>query len=155
MALSEEQKRANQLNKTYERYKSLTIGNCKNDALKEFQKLRRLECGLEHGNASLDHAFCISCGKLENVLEMDGGHYISRSKTITAFSRLNVWAQCKHCNRHLSGNPIGYRKGLIDRVGIESVEFLEEVQKEKLELTKWNYAVRREYYRSCIKRLGI
>jgi len=155
MALSEEQKRANQLNKTYERYKALTLGTCKNDALKEFQKLRRLECGLEHGNASLNHAFCISCGRLENVLEMDGGHYISRSKTITAFSRLNVWAQCKHCNRHLSGNPIGYRKGLIERVGIESVEFLEEVQKEKLELTKWNYAVRREYYRSCIKRLGI
>ena len=130
--------------------KAKTLRKLVDDVAVELQKHVRLKAADSNG-----YVQCVTCPKKKHWKEMDGGHYISRSKTITAFSRLNVWAQCKHCNRHLSGNPIGYRKGLIDRVGIESVEFLEEVQKEKLELTKWNYAVRREYYRSCIKRLGI
>lgn len=29
------------------------------------------------------------------------------------------------CNRHLSGNVVEYRKGLIERIGIERVEWLE------------------------------
>jgi hypothetical protein len=150
MPLSDEQKRENKLNKTFERYKALTIGNCKNDALKEFQKLRRIECANANGEAA-----CISCGKVCNVSEMDGGHYISRAKTITAFSPLCVWAQCKHCNQHLSGNLVEYRKGLITKIGIEAVEFLESIQNEEFKPSKWQYAVRREYYRSKIKSLII
>lgn len=154
MKQTPEEKRANQLNRTYERYKALTVGRCKNDALKEFQKLRRMQCGIDHSNYRDDLASCISCGKVELIKEMDGGHYISRARTVTAFSPLNVWAQCKYCNQHLNGNQAEYRMGLIERVGVEAVEFLEEMQKEELTLTKWNYAVRREYYRSCIKQLG-
>ena len=153
MPLTNEQKRENKLNKTFERYKALTIGKCKNDALKEFQKLRRIECGMNHGNISLNHAACISCGKVCNVSEMDGGHYISRAKTITAFSPLNVHAQCKRCNQYLSGNLVEYRKGLITKVGIEAVEFLEAIQNEEFKPSKWQYAVRREYYRAKIKSL--
>lgn len=150
MALSDEQKRENKLNKTYERYKALTIGKCKNDALKEFQRLRRIECANANGEAA-----CISCGKVCNVSEMDGGHYISRAKTAVAFSSLNVWAQCKYCNQHLSGNLVEYRKGLITKIGIEAVEFLESIQDEEFKPSKWQYAVRREYYRSKIKSLLI
>jgi len=29
------------------------------------------------------------------------------------------------CNTHLSGNALNYRKRLIDKIGIESVEWLE------------------------------
>lgn len=150
MPLSDEQKRENKLNKTFERYKALTIGKCKNDALSFFQKLRRIECADVYGEAA-----CISCGKVCNVSEMDGGHYISRAKTITAFSPLNVHAQCKYCNQHLSGNLVEYRKGLINKVGIEAVEFLDAIQDEEFKPSKWQYAVRREYYRSKIKSLLI
>lgn len=150
MPLTAEQRRENKLNKTFERYKALTIGKCKNDALKEFQKLRRIECADVYGEAA-----CISCGKVCNVSEMDGGHYISRAKTMTAFSPLCVWAQCKRCNQHLSGNLVEYRKGLIKKIGIEAVEFLESIQNEEFKPSKWQYAVRREYYRSKIKSLLI
>ena len=146
MTLSHEQKRENALNRTFERYKALTIGKCKSDALLSFQKLRRIECANANGEAA-----CISCGKVCNVSEMDGGHYISRAKTITAFSPLNVHAQCKHCNQHLAGNLVEYRKGLITKVGIEAVEFIEAIQDEEFKPSKWQYAVRREYYRSKIK----
>ena len=150
MPLSDEQKRENKLNKTFERYKALTIGKCKNDALKEFQKLRRIECANANGEAA-----CISCGKICNVSEMDGGHYISRAKTAVAFSPLNVHAQCKRCNQYLSGNLVEYRKGLVTKVGIEAVEFIESIQDEEFKPSKWQYAVRREYYRSKIKSLLI
>lgn len=155
MPLSDEHKRENKLNKTFERYKAWTIGKCKNDALKEFQKLRRIECGIEFGNHRTGIANCISCGKHDEIKLMDGGHYISRAKTITAFSPLNVHAQCKYCNQHLSGNLVEYRKGLITKIGIEAVEFLESIQNEEFRPSKWQYAVRREYYKSKIKSLLI
>ena len=150
MPLTDQQKRENALNRTFERYKALTIGKCKNDSLSFFQKLRRIECADVYGEAA-----CISCGKVCNVSEMDGGHFISRAKTMTAFSPLNVHAQCKYCNQHLSGNLAEYRKGLITKVGIEAVEFLESIQNEEFKPSKWQYAVRREYYRSKIKSLLI
>ena len=148
MPLTDEQKRENALNRTFERYKALTIGKCKSDALSLFQRLRRLECA----NANWEAA-CISCGKVCNVSEMDGGHFISRAKTAVAFSPLNVHAQCKYCNRHLSGNLAEYRKRLIEKIGVESVEFLEAIQDEEFKPSKWQYAVRREYYRVKIKSL--
>ena len=146
MPLTDEQRRENKLNRTFERYKALTIGKCKNDALKEFQKLRRIECADVYGEAA-----CISCGKVCNVSEMDGGHFISRAKTVVAFSPLNVHAQCKYCNQHLSGNLVEYRKGLLTKIGPEAVEFIEEIQDEEFKPSKWQYAVRREYYRSKIQ----
>ena len=148
MTLTDEEKRENKIFRTFERYKALTIGNCKNDALKAFQRMRRLECANANGEAA-----CISCGKVCNVSEMDGGHFISRAKTAVAFSPLNVHAQCKYCNQHLSGNLAEYRKRLIEKIGVESVEFLEAIQDEEIKPSKWQYAVRREYYRSRIKSL--
>jgi hypothetical protein len=136
MPLSDEQKRENKLNKTFERYKAWTIG-------------------IEFGNHRTGIANCISCGKHDEIKLMDGGHYISRAKTITAFSPLNVHAQCKYCNQHLSGNLVEYRKGLITKIGIEAVEFLESIQNEEFRPSKWQYAVRREYYKSKIKSLLI
>ena len=37
----------------------------------------------------------------------------------------NAAGQCKKCNRYLSGNAIEYRKGLIERIGLHSVEQIE------------------------------
>ena len=37
----------------------------------------------------------------------------------------NAHGQCKYCNRHLSGNHVAYRAGLIARIGVTAVEFIE------------------------------
>jgi hypothetical protein len=73
---------------------------------------------------------CISCG---NQLPFDAiggafdcGHYRSvGSAPHLRFDERNAHGQCKHCNRYLSGNHVEYRKGLIARVGQETVEDLE------------------------------
>lgn len=73
---------------------------------------------------------CISCGN-HLPAEMVGGafdcgHYRSvGSAPHMRFVESNAHGQCKHCNRHLAGNHVEYRKGLIERVGMQEVERLE------------------------------
>lgn len=73
---------------------------------------------------------CICCGLPmgPNVPggAVDAGHYRSRgSAPHLRFSESNVHAQRKQCNRYGSGNVVGYRLGLIERIGLVAVEALE------------------------------
>ena len=70
---------------------------------------------------------CISCGhNFSNGRQAHAGHYIARSKSsLLRFSEENIHKQCSICNDHLSGNIGNYRVGLIEKIGIERVEYLE------------------------------
>lgn len=158
--LTDEQKRENRVQRTYERYKAWTIGRCKNDALKAFQHLRRLECCTLYPTSCEYFLGCISCGRrIDEVGDCDAGHYISRKHSATSFCRNNVWPQCKHCNQHLSGNLADYRKRLIDKIGLDEVLLLEAIKDVPVTFTKWQFANMRECYRAMIKlekeRLGL
>lgn len=68
---------------------------------------------------------CISCGRSTGA-KVNAGHYRSvGSAPELRFVLFNAHLQCEHCNSHLSGNLIEYRKNLLDRVGIDVVEWLE------------------------------
>lgn len=78
---------------------------------------------------------CISCGKPD-----DGGHqrHASHYRSVGACSSLryheeNVWASCSVCNNYLSGNIGNFRIALIQKLGIERVEWLES----QLKTRKW------------------
>lgn len=67
---------------------------------------------------------CISCGTVD--AKWDAGHYRSvGSNPALRFSELNVHKQCAQCNQHKSGNAVEYRIGLVARIGIAAVEWLE------------------------------
>ena len=76
---------------------------------------------------------CISCS---NPLPreaiggaFDCGHYRSiGSAPHLRFDDRNAHGQCKHCNRHLSGNHVEYRKRLAGRIGSNVLEDLESDQ---------------------------
>lgn len=73
---------------------------------------------------------CICCGRTSagGVYggDWDAGHYRSRGAAPhLRFDERNVHAQLKQCNRFASGNVVGYRKGLIERIGLQEVEALE------------------------------
>ena len=71
---------------------------------------------------------CVSCGK-NNEKQFHAGHYRSvGSCPELRFSELNVWRQCATCNTYLHGNLIEYRKELINRIGVDRVEWLEGAQ---------------------------
>lgn len=73
---------------------------------------------------------CICCGRTSTGAasggDWDAGHYRSRgSAPHLRFDERNVHAQLKQCNRYDSGNVVGYRLGLIARIGLAAVEALE------------------------------
>lgn len=73
---------------------------------------------------------CICCGRLSGTAsrggEWDAGHYRSRGAAPhLRFDERNCHRQLKHCNRYAAGNVVGYRKGLIARIGLAAVEALE------------------------------
>ena len=75
---------------------------------------------------------CISCDKpIKGVTH--ASHFMSAGgHSIIRFHEDNVWSSCYKCNVQLSGNLNYYRRYLIEKIGVERVEFLEvEGQKEK------------------------
>jgi hypothetical protein len=71
------------------------------------------------------HEPCISCGRYHEG-QYQAGHY----RTVKAapelrFDEDNCHKQCVPCNHKLSGNIVGYRKRLINKIGTERVEILE------------------------------
>ncbi len=68
---------------------------------------------------------CVSCGATQSP-QWDASHYKSRgAHPENRFNCLNCWKSCNKCNRFLSGNIVEYRKELINRIGLERVEKLE------------------------------
>lgn len=71
---------------------------------------------------------CISSGKPLDWTgnRVDAGHYRSRgAASHLRYDERNCHAQSKHDNRYLSGNIAAYRVLLIERIGIDAVESLE------------------------------
>lgn len=99
------------------------------EAQKEFNRYIRLR----------DNCVCISCQKPLGS-KYDAGHYRSvGAHPELRFCEENVHSQCVHCNQHKSGNAIDYRINLINKIGLERVEWLEgahELQKLNIEQIK-------------------
>lgn len=98
---------------------------------------------------------CISCGRpLSNESNSyDAGHYRSvGSAPHMRFVEDNCHGQCKQCNRHLAGNHVEYRKGLIDRIGLAAVEAIESDQTVRKYTREALIEIAR-YYRAEARRL--
>lgn len=71
---------------------------------------------------------CISCGRLPAQKyggTMDCGHYRTRGAAgHLAFNLHNTAAQCVQCNRDRAGAQKAFEQGLIQRIGSEKVEAL-------------------------------
>jgi len=88
------------------------------EAKKSFQKWVRFR---DKGNP------CKSC-KNPNPADEAGGHYFPAGiYSGLMFDERNCHLQCNtYCNKHLSGNPIEYRKNLIEEFGEDWMKQLEE-----------------------------
>lgn len=141
--LTNEEKFANKVNATHQNFLSKTIQRCKSEALKEFQKLRRMQSA-DH----LGQCVCITCKSVDHWKHFDAGHYISRANTAVAFSPINVNAQCPYCNQHKNGALAEYREALIEKFGYLEVMLLETLKDTKTPtLTKFQYAKMKNIYR--------
>jgi len=79
---------------------------------------------------------CISCGKTLPVEKMNAGHYVpQKNSSFLRFNEYNVNGECQYSNGFDEFHLIGYRKNLINKIGQEMVEWLEENQKT---IKKWS-----------------
>lgn len=117
--------------KDLNRYKTKTVPQLIKLATKHFNKFIR-------NRDSKDGYFtCISCGYSKRTELMHAGHYLSAgNNSAVRFDERNVHGQCSQCNTHLHGNLLEYRKGLIQKIGLEQVEALE--MKAKMRFWKWD-----------------
>lgn len=75
---------------------------------------------------------CISCGapfRLAGGGAFDAGHFRSvGSAPHLRYFTTQIRLQCVRCNRHLAGNVVEYRRGLVAMLGLEAVERIEAMQ---------------------------
>lgn len=76
---------------------------------------------------------CISCGKALIAGAIGGGYDAGHYRSVGSaphlrFDPTNCHGQCKHCNQYLAGNHVAYRQGLLERIGLEQLELLEDDQ---------------------------
>ena len=96
---------------------------------------------------------CISCGRYHNG-QYHAGHYRSVGACPELrFNEDNVHKQCSACNNHLSGNILEYRLGLIEKIGIERVEFLERKDHPPLKLSVEEIKELIKVYRAKVREL--
>ena len=100
---------------------------------------------------------CISCGRYHQG-QYHAGHYRpvgGMCGQALRFNEINCHRQCSVCNNWQSGRLTDYRIGLIKKIGIELVEWLE---KDHPEPAKWSIeeiqAIRR-YYRDAQKQMKL
>ena len=97
---------------------------------KDLQRLVRMKAADKDGFCR-----CVSCGVLKHWKEMDGGHFISRSKLATKLETTNVHPQCKRCNGFSTSTTVlDYRDYMLEMYGKEWVEWLRE---ESRKIKKW------------------
>lgn len=102
--------------------KKKTIAALVEDAAKLLQKIRRLEEADDNG-----YCRCVSCGKAYHWKELDGGHYVPRTKTATKLVEHNINPQCKSCNCYRKEEAkCRYAIYMIDTYGYEYVKWLNE-----------------------------
>ena len=125
--------------------KPKSIGKLK----KELQILVNKYCKLR--DCKDGGAICISCDKWYPVDKLHGGHFIPSTYSFVRFDERNINAQCGfNCNLNKHGNTIEYRLGLIKKIGVEEVEYLEEHRNDPV---KWSLPVLREQIKEYKEKL--
>ena len=79
---------------------------------------------------------CISCGRTLPIEQMNAGHYIpQKNSSLLRFNEYNVNGECISDNGFNEFHLINYRKNLINKIGQEMVDWLEENQRT---VKKWS-----------------
>jgi hypothetical protein len=95
---------------------------------------------------------CISCHRVLPIEQADCGHYVNRSHMSVRFNEKNCNAQCRHCNRFMEGNIQDYRKGLIEKIGLQQVELIESMKHLTNKISTFELELLAKHYKQEIKK---
>lgn len=97
---------------------------------------------------------CVSCGKSDEIKNMQNGHYVSRSHHATRWLDKNCHPQCYRCNVALHGNYANYTKFIVDTYGIEVIDELIVLSRTIPKYTKQDLLELTKKYTELIKGLS-
>lgn len=109
-----------------------------------FQRFIRTRDAQEYGGKAFR---CISCGRVLPMQQCNAGHYVPRTRMATRYDEANVHAQCIRCNHWDEGARIGYRNGLIEKIGEQRVLLLEAAGGRSHSLTATELEAIAQHYR--------
>ena len=94
---------------------------------------------------------CISCRRLLPLNVAQVTHYISRRYESVRWNLNNIHLGCPHCNNWLAGNPIEYRKSLIEKYGEDEVNHLESIYRVPPKYTEFDLGLLVKEYQGILK----
>jgi hypothetical protein len=100
-----------------------------------------------------DKGVCITCGKKDDIKNMDCGHYISRQFKSTRWNEENCACQCPSCNRFHEGVKDVFALQLQGRYGVGILAGLQNVKNDIFKLTPEYLERIIEIYKEKVKEL--
>lgn len=98
---------------------------------------------------------CISCGQIKRFEQGDCGHYHSRIHMATRWEPDNCHMECRSCNRVSSDHLIGYRKNLVEKIGLDRVNRLEMMAHSSKHWLDFELNEKIDYFTKEVKRLSL
>lgn len=97
---------------------------------------------------------CISCGQIKRFENGDCGHYFSRTHMATRWEPDNCNMECKGCNRVSADHLIGYRRNLVEKIGLDRVNRLEIMAHSSKHWLDFELQEKIDYFALEVKRLS-
>jgi hypothetical protein len=130
-------KEANKKKTTWKQSDKSTLAEKMQKLANRYGRLREISRGND---------FCVTCGA-KNV-KFDGGHFLPTSQyRPIRYYTLQINPQCVNCNQYNGGRPKEYRDYMIERFGLEKVEWLESHKQGDAKYTV-------EYYQKYLRVMG-
>jgi len=135
-----------------------SIARVVDDCALLLQRLVRLKAADSNG-----YAKCVTCGKVDHLNNLQGGHLIERGKTATKLVEENVHPQCGSCNgfgmKYKASVVLEYRRYMVGMYGEELVRDLEQLSKQPKKYSRQEVQELSDEFKRQIKeqetRLGI
>lgn len=133
MALTDREKRQRKFERMLDRYKTLTLGSCKRDVAKTFQRMIRIEAADEFGRCQ-----CRTCPKAYewDSGQIHAGHFVSSRSNGIIFDERNCHCQCIRCNVYLGGNQEKYTEYMLNNYGQEVIDEINQNRNSTVTFTK-------------------
>ena len=97
---------------------------------------------------------CISCGQIKRFEQGDCGHYHSRTHMATRWEPDNCHMECRGCNRASADHLIGYRRNLVEKIGLDRINRLEMMAHSQKHWLDFELQEKIDYFTREVKRLS-
>ena len=133
--------------------KTKTVKSLKKEAWEIFSLyIRTRDCLKTTG--SKDYGLCVTCGKQFQIKVLHARHFVGGRHNGNLFNEKGCHAQCPQCNIWLHGNPLVYRRKIIEMYGEGYDEVLEKESQVLKKYTVTELLGLKDEFKEKLKEIG-